>query len=236
MRFSLYITLCLLSASSSEATLFSRTANRIQHAAAKRSARLARDIRSKFRNVLIEQVIFPFSVNFVYFVVSLSVFYLVRIIARVSCVVVFVFFLGDLLRFRGLVFHSFPPFLSFRGFEASSFTGSISISGHTLTNAYYSLVLLTNTQRLRTCVSFLSLLQAYFLSLSFISLRYLYFYTTFFLFFCRLSIGLYFPSFFLSFFSPTRKTDPFSNSRQHRVKGEKGLRLEPPISSNFGHM
>ena len=57
MRPSLYITLCLLSASSSEATLFSRTANRIHHAAVKRSSRLARDIRSVFNNVLIEQPI-----------------------------------------------------------------------------------------------------------------------------------------------------------------------------------
>jgi len=57
MRPSFYITLCLLSALSSEAALISRTANRIHHAAAKRSSRLARDIRSVFSNVLIEQPI-----------------------------------------------------------------------------------------------------------------------------------------------------------------------------------
>ena len=57
MRTSLYITLCLLSVPSSEATLISRTANRIHHAAVKRSSRLANDIRSVFSNVLIEQPI-----------------------------------------------------------------------------------------------------------------------------------------------------------------------------------
>jgi hypothetical protein len=70
MRPSLYVALCLLSASSSEATLFSRTANRIHHAAAKRSARLARDIRSTFRNVLIEQAIGPDTGNRVYCVAT----------------------------------------------------------------------------------------------------------------------------------------------------------------------
>lgn len=57
MRPSVYVALFLLSASSSEATLISRTANRIHHAAIKRSARLARDIRSALSNVLIEQPI-----------------------------------------------------------------------------------------------------------------------------------------------------------------------------------
>jgi len=57
MRPSTYLALCLLSASPSEAALFTRTANRIHHAAIKRSARLAKDIRSVFNNVLIDQPI-----------------------------------------------------------------------------------------------------------------------------------------------------------------------------------
>ena len=71
MRPSLYITLCLLSASSSEATLISRTANRIHHAAVKRSARLAKDLRSAFSNVLIEQpIVGPDTGNRVYCVAN----------------------------------------------------------------------------------------------------------------------------------------------------------------------
>lgn len=71
MRLSLYIAICLLSASSSEATLFSRTATRIHHAAIKRSARLARDLRYTFNNVLIDQpIIGPDSGNRVYCVAN----------------------------------------------------------------------------------------------------------------------------------------------------------------------
>jgi hypothetical protein len=71
MRPSVYVALCLLSVSSSEATLISRTANRIHHAAVKRSARLARDIRSALSNVLIEQpIIGPDTGNRVYCVAS----------------------------------------------------------------------------------------------------------------------------------------------------------------------
>ncbi|KAF9654282.1 glycoside hydrolase family 16 protein [Thelephora ganbajun] len=73
MRPSIYIILCLLSASSSEATLVSRTANRIHHAAVRRSARLARDIRSILSNVLIDQpIIGPDSGNRVYCVANPS--------------------------------------------------------------------------------------------------------------------------------------------------------------------
>jgi len=73
MRPSIYIALCLLSTSSSEATLISRTANRIHHAAVKRSARLARDIRSVLANVLIEQpIIGPDTGNRIYCVASPS--------------------------------------------------------------------------------------------------------------------------------------------------------------------
>lgn len=71
MRPSLYITLCLLSVSSSEATLISRTATRIHHAAVKRSARLARDLRSVFNNVLIDQPIIETG-NRVYCVANLN--------------------------------------------------------------------------------------------------------------------------------------------------------------------
>jgi len=71
MRPPVYLALCLLSASSSEATLISRTANRIHHAAIKRSARLARDIRSVLNNVLIEQpIIGPDPGNRVYCVAN----------------------------------------------------------------------------------------------------------------------------------------------------------------------
>jgi len=71
MRPPVYLALCLLSASSSEATLISRTANRIHHAAVKRSARLARDIRSVLNNVLIEQpIIGPDTGNRVYCVAN----------------------------------------------------------------------------------------------------------------------------------------------------------------------
>lgn len=71
MRPSVYVVLCLLSASSSEATLISRTANRIHHAAIKRSARLAKDIRSALSNVLIEQpIIGPDAGNRVYCVAN----------------------------------------------------------------------------------------------------------------------------------------------------------------------
>ena len=74
MRRSIYLALCLLSASSSEATLLSRTANRIHHAAVKRSARLARDIRSVLSNVLIEQpIIGPDTGNRVYCVANPTV-------------------------------------------------------------------------------------------------------------------------------------------------------------------
>lgn len=69
MRPSLYITLCLLSLSPSEATLISRTAHRIHHAAVKRSSRFARDIRSVFSNVLIENPIIDTG-NKVYCVVN----------------------------------------------------------------------------------------------------------------------------------------------------------------------
>ena len=68
----MYLALCLLSASSSEATLLSRTANRIHHAAVKRSARLARDIRSALNNVLIEQPIIGPDTNRVYCVANPS--------------------------------------------------------------------------------------------------------------------------------------------------------------------
>ncbi|KAF9787022.1 glycoside hydrolase family 16 protein [Thelephora terrestris] len=71
MRPSLYIALCLLSAPSSEATLISRTASRIHHAATKRSARLAKDIRSAFSNVLIDQpIVGPDTGNRVYCVAN----------------------------------------------------------------------------------------------------------------------------------------------------------------------
>lgn len=73
MRPSIYVALYLLSASSSEATLISRTANRIHHAALKRSARLARDIRSVLSNVLIEQpIIGPDTGNRIYCVANPS--------------------------------------------------------------------------------------------------------------------------------------------------------------------
>lgn len=71
MRPSVYLALCLLSASSSEATLISRTASRVHHAAVKRSAKLARDIRSALSNVLIEQpIIGPDTGNRVYCVAN----------------------------------------------------------------------------------------------------------------------------------------------------------------------
>lgn len=71
MRPLVYVALCLLSTSSSEATLISRTANRIHHAAVKRSAKLAKDIRSVLSNVLIEQpIIGPDAGNRVYCVAS----------------------------------------------------------------------------------------------------------------------------------------------------------------------
>jgi len=71
MRPLVCLAFCLLSASSSEATLFSRAANRIHHAAAKRSASLARDIRSVLNNVLIEQpIIGPETGNRVYCVAN----------------------------------------------------------------------------------------------------------------------------------------------------------------------
>jgi len=71
MRPSVYVALCLLSASSSGATLISRTANRIHHAAVKRSAKFAKDIRSVLSNVLIEQpIIGPDTGNRIYCVAS----------------------------------------------------------------------------------------------------------------------------------------------------------------------
>ena len=74
MRMRPYIpfALCLLSASSSEATLLSRTANRIHHAAIRRSARLARDIRSVLTNVLIDQPIIGPDTNRVYCIANPS--------------------------------------------------------------------------------------------------------------------------------------------------------------------
>ena len=70
MRPPIYLALCLLSASSSEATLFSRTANRVHHAALRRSAKLAKDIRSVFSNVLIDQPIIGPDTNRVYCVAN----------------------------------------------------------------------------------------------------------------------------------------------------------------------
>ena len=71
---SVSVALCLLSASSSEATLITRaarTANHIHRAAIKGSARLAKDIRSVLSNVLIEQpIVGPESGNRVYCVAN----------------------------------------------------------------------------------------------------------------------------------------------------------------------
>lgn len=76
MHPSVYVALCLLSASSSEATLISRaarTANHMHRAAINRSTRLAKDIRSVFSNVLIEQpIVGPDSGNHVYCVANPS--------------------------------------------------------------------------------------------------------------------------------------------------------------------
>lgn len=72
MRPLIYIALCLLFALSSEATLVSRTANRIHHAAIKKSSKLARDLRSVLGNVLVDQpIIGPDAGNRVYCVASL---------------------------------------------------------------------------------------------------------------------------------------------------------------------